>query len=193
MGDIMYRSVRISLALLGLAAAGCAHETTMPPDGLHIDYVIGREDVIDVEVWKDPTLSAKVPVRPDGKISLPMIGEVQAEGRTAKDLKGEITQRLKPLVEQPVVSVMVAEINAAKFYVLGEVAHPGAFPVRGQVSVIQALALAGGPTEYADPRSVVVIRPGRTGAKRYKVDAKNVLAGKARAISLEPGDTVYVP
>jgi polysaccharide export outer membrane protein len=98
------------------------------------------------------------------------------------------------MVEQPVVSVMVSEINAAKFYVLGEVVHPGAFPVRGQVSVIQALALAGGPTEYADPRSVVVIRPGRNGKEvRFKVDAKDVLAGHAHALPLEPGDTVYVP
>jgi polysaccharide export outer membrane protein len=123
-----------------------------------------------------------------------MIGEVQAEGRTAGDLKSEITNKLKPMVEQPVVSVMVSEINAAKFYVLGEVAHPGAFPVRGRVSVIQALALAGGPTEYANPRQVVVIRPGGNGKEqRYKVDAKEVLAGNARALPLEPGDTVYVP
>jgi polysaccharide export outer membrane protein len=190
----MTNSVRTVLALFGLAVAGCAHETSPLPQFSHAEYVIGREDVIAVEVWKDPSLSAKVPVRPDGKISLPMIGEVQAEGRTAGDLKSEITQRLKPMVEQPVVSVMVSEINAAKFYVLGEVAHPGAFPVRGQVSVIQALALAGGPTEYADPRSVVVIRPGRNGKEaRYKVDAKDVLAGHARALPLEPGDTVYVP
>src|SRR5262249_31859748 len=120
--------------------------------------------------------------------------ELRAEGRTASDLKSEITSRLKPLVEQPVVSVMVSEVNAAKFYVLGEVAHPGAFAVRGQVSVIQALALAGGPTEFASPRSVVVIRPGRDGKeRRFKVDAKDVLAGNARALALEPGDTVYVP
>jgi len=190
----MKNSVRIALAFAGLAVAGCAHETTPPPQAPHAEYVIGREDVIAVEVWKDPSLSAKVPVRPDGKISLPMIGEVQAEGRTAGDLKSEITNKLKPMVEQPVVSVMVSEINAAKFYVLGEVAHPGAFPVRGRVSVIQALALAGGPTEYANPRAVVVIRPAVSGKEhRFKVDAKEVLAGNARALSLEPGDTVYVP
>jgi len=182
------------LALFGLAVAGCAHETTPPPAAPRAAYVIGREDVIAVEVWKDPSLSAKVPVRPDGNISLPMIGELKAEGRTADDLKGEITHRLQPLVEQPVVSVMVSEINAAKFYVLGEVAHPGAFPVRGRVSVIQALALAGGPTEFANPRAVVVIRPGSDGhQRRFKVDAKDVLAGHAQALALEPGDTVYVP
>jgi polysaccharide export outer membrane protein len=186
----MTRSWPLALALI----AGCAHETTPPPSMALNEYVIGREDVIDVQVWKDPTLSAKVPVRPDGKISLPMVGEVSAEGRTAPDLKKEITERLKPFVESPVVGVMVTEINAAKFFVLGEVAHPGAFPVRGPCNVIQALALAGGPTEFASPRSVVVIRRGKDGVEhRFKVDARDVLAGNARAISLLPGDTVFVP
>jgi polysaccharide export outer membrane protein len=193
-GGIMNHCLRIGVVLTGLAVAGCAHETTPPPAAPLAEYVIGREDVIAVEVWKDPTLSAKVPVRPDGKISLPMIGEIRAEGRTARALKEEITQRLSPMVEQPVVSVMVSEVNAAKFYVLGEVVHPGAFPVRGPVSVIQALALAGGPTEFASQRSVVVIRRDQEGKEhRYKVDAKDVLAGKAKALVLAPGDTVYVP
>src|SRR6478609_5736135 len=102
----MKSSVHFALALFGLAVAGCAHETTPAPQAPHAEYIIGREDVIAVEVWKDPTLSAKVPVRPDGNISLPMIGDIHAEGRTTGDLKGEITTKLKPLVEQPVVSVM---------------------------------------------------------------------------------------
>jgi polysaccharide biosynthesis/export protein len=184
-----------TLAILGtMFVIGCAHETTPPPKMAQAEYLIGKEDVIAVEVWKDPTLSAKVPVRPDGKISLPMIGDVIAEGRTATDLKHEITEKLKPMVEQPVVGVMVSEINAARFFVLGEVAHPGAFPVRGKVSVIQALAMAGGPTEWANPRKVIVIRPGKDGKEtRFKVDAKDVLAGNAAPLPLFPGDTVYVP
>jgi len=193
----MTNSVRLALLFGTIAAStvgGCAHETTLPPAMPRAEYVIGREDVITVEVWKDPTLSAKVPVRPDGKISLPMIGDVQAEGRTANDLKGEITEKLRSMVESPVVGVMVSEINAAKFYVLGEVAHPGAFPVRGSISVVQALALAGGPTEFANPRKVVVIRPGRDGKEeRYKVDARDVIAGNARPIPLMAGDTIFVP
>src|SRR3954469_3808751 len=112
-----WRSAVCTFAL----AAGCAHETSRPPAMARAEYQIGREDVIAVEVWKDPTLSAKVPVRPDGKISLPMIGDVVAEGRTANDLKGEITTKLKGMVEQPVVGVMVSEVNHARFYVLGEV------------------------------------------------------------------------
>jgi polysaccharide export outer membrane protein len=160
----------------------------------HAEYQIGREDVIAVEVWKDPSLSTKVPVRPDGRITLPMIGAIDAEGRTTEDLKKEITEKLQPFVERPLVSVMVSEINAARFYVLGEVAHPGAYPVRGRITVVQALALAGGPTEFANDRKVVVIRNGNDGKQtRYKVDARDVLAGNAPALALVPGDTVFVP
>jgi polysaccharide export outer membrane protein len=187
-GAIMKRIV-----LLGLVV-GCAHETTPPPVMAQAEYRLGREDVVVVEVWKDPTLSAKVPVRPDGHITLPMIGDVQAEGRTTEELRREITEKLRPVVEQPVVSVMVSEINATRFYVLGEVAHPGAFPVRGHVTVVQALAMAGGPTEFANQRSVVVIRTLPDGKEqRFKVDARDVLAGNARALPLVAGDTVFVP
>lgn len=187
------RSLLVAFTLFAAALAGCAHETTPPPVEPTSEYRIGREDVITVDVWKDPSLSAKVPVRPDGMISLPMVGDVQAAGRTASDLKKEITARLQPFVEHPVVGVMVTDI-AAHFYVLGEVAHPGAFPVRDHLTVIQGLAMAGGPTEFADQRSVVVIRRATDGtARRYKVDCRDVLAGHARAITLEPGDTVYVP
>lgn len=190
----MRKTFRFAITGIGFAlASGCAHETTPPPAMPHAEYRIGREDVVAVEVWKDPALSAKVPVRPDGKISLPMIGDVVAEGRTASDLKQEVTERLKPMVESPVVGVMVTEVNATKFFVLGEVAHPGAFPVRGAVSVIQALALAGGPTEFANQRSVVVIRDQNGKHARYKVDCREVLAGNAPAIALVPGDTVFVP
>lgn len=188
------KTVHFALWMIGFGVgAGCAHETTPPPAMPRAEYRIGREDVVAVEVWKDPALSAKVPVRPDGKISLPMIGDVNAEGRSAAELKLEITERLKPYVEQPVVGVMVTEVNAARFFVLGEVAHPGAFLVRGEVSVIQALALAGGPTEFANQRSVVVIRPQPGKQQRYKVDCREVLAGNAPAIALMPGDTVFVP
>jgi polysaccharide export outer membrane protein len=123
-----------------------------------------------------------------------MIGEVVAAGRSASELQRELTTRLQPLVNQPVVSVMVSEINAAKFFVLGEVAHPGAYPVRGMVSVVQALAIAGGPTEFADRGGIMVIRRDRGGKEqRYRVNYREVVSGKAQAIQLVPGDTVFVP
>jgi polysaccharide export outer membrane protein len=189
----MMKTFALALASLGLAA-GCAHETTPPPPLAVGEYRIGKEDVVAVEVWKDPALSVKEPVRPDGKISLPMIGDITAEGRTAKELQQEITTRLQPMVNEPVVSVQVSEINAARFFVLGEVAHAGAFPVRGSMNVLQALALAGGPTEYANRSAIVVIRRGENGKEaRYRVNYREVVSGKAQAITLLPGDTVYVP
>ncbi len=189
-----WRAAVCVLATAPMLGAGCAHETSRPPAMPQAEYQIGREDVLTVEVWKDPSLSTKVPVRPDGKITLPMIGAIEAEGRTTEDLKKEITEKLQPFVEQPVVSVMVSEINAARFYVLGEVAHPGAYPVRGRITVLQALALAGGPTEFANDRKVVVIRNAADGKQtRFKVDARDVLAGNAPALPLLPGDTVFVP
>jgi polysaccharide export outer membrane protein len=182
----MMKSKTIGLAIAAFGvAAGCAHETTPPPTMPTAEYRIGKEDVVAVEVWKDPALSAKEPVRPDGKISLPMIGDITAEGRTAKEL---------PMVNEPVVSVQVSEINAAKFFVLGEVAHAGAYPVRGTMNVLQALAIAGGPTEYANRGGIVVIRHGNDGKEaRYNVNYREVVSGKAQAIQLIPGDTVFVP
>lgn len=189
----MSKTCGLWLAALGVVA-GCAHATTPPPSPPTTEYRIGKEDVVAVEVWKDPALSAKEPVRPDGKISLPMIGDIRAEGRTAKELQQEITTRLSPVVNEPVVSVQVAEINAAKFFVLGEVAHPGAYPVRGTMNVLQALAIAGGPTEWANRGGIVVIRRGSDGKEaRYNVNYREVVSGKAQAIQLVPGDTVYVP
>src|SRR3954453_9679816 len=129
----MMKTCGLAIAALGLGA-GCAHETTPPPQTAVSEYRIGKEDVVAVEVWKDPALSAKEPVRPEGKISLPMVGDIVAEGRTAKELQKEITTKLQPMVNDPVVSVQVSEINAAKFFVLGEVAHAGAYPVRGTMN-----------------------------------------------------------
>jgi polysaccharide export outer membrane protein len=183
-------SVAAALTLL----CGCAHEGALPPVASRGEYRLGREDVIAVEVWKDPALSAKVPVRPDGRITLPMIGEIEAEGRTTEDLRKEITDRLSPMVEHPVVSVMVQEINAARFYVLGEVAHPGAYPVRGRLTLVQALAMAGGPTEFANERRVTLIRPSADGKEqRYRVDARDILSGRAPSLPLYAGDTIFVP
>ena len=188
----MSKTIRFTLAALGMLA-GCAHSTTPPPAVAQNEYRIGKEDVVAVDVWKDPALSAKEPVRPDGKISLPMIGDVVAEGRTAKELQKEITAKLAPMVNEPVVSVQISEINAAKFFVIGEVAHPGSYPVRGAMNVLQALALAGGPTEYANRGSIVVIRHDGARENRYNVNYREVVSGKAQAIQLVPGDTVFVP
>jgi len=179
----------LSVLLLG----GCAHRTKELPAPADEPYRIGREDVLDVSVWRDPDLSRTVPVRPDGFISLPMVGEIQAEGRTAREIEAEIVQKLRPYVQEPKVTVIVREVNAPQVFVTGEVARPGAFPARGRISVLQAIALAGGFTEFANQGAIMVIR--RDG-KGYPVDFADLVAedDEARQILwLMPGDTVVVP
>ncbi|MBX5483732.1 MAG: polysaccharide biosynthesis/export family protein [Myxococcaceae bacterium] len=176
-----------------LVLGGCAHQTRNvdpPPDE---PYRIGREDVLDVSVWRDPDLSRVVPVRPDGFISLPMVGEVLAAGKTPKELEAEIRERLRAIVQEPKVTVIVHEVNASRVYVTGEVAHPGAFPMRGRVTLLQALALAGGFTDFADKSALMVIRRDGKGVPVNYADLIT-LDDKERAnVWLGPGDTVVVP
>lgn len=179
---------------LPLAPWGCAHVSSPPPAVAAGDYRLGTDDLVAVEVWKEPALSATVPVRPDGKISLPMAGELDALGHTTAELQRAIGDKLKPWVAEPVVTVMVKEVRAARFFVLGEVAHPGAFPLTGKLTVLEAVSLAGGATEFARKGSMVVIRPRHDGAaERLRVDFGDVLSGKREPLALAPGDTVYLP
>lgn len=191
---------RTSVALLaGCAAAAllgaCGHTDLPPPVSAVGEYRLGRGDLIDVQVWKEPALSATVPVRPDGRVTLPMAGELEAAGRSTDELRREIAARLVSYVPDPQVSVMVHEIKSANFFVLGEVAHPGVYPLTGAVTVIEAMAMAGGPTEFARTGRLVVLRPGQGDAKpaRYQVDLGDVVKGKAPPLPLRSGDTLYVP
>lgn len=179
-----------------LQLAGCAHDPPSAPvatAGAEEPYRIGREDVLDISVWRDPDLSRTLPVRPDGFITLPMAGEVQAEGRTTVELEQDIARRLQKYIQSPRVTVMVREVNSARVFVTGEVQKPGAFPLRGNVTVLQALAMAGGLTEFADRNGMMVIR-GNNGPRipvRYSdlVDRR----GQGADFPLQPGDTVVVP
>ncbi|HTS79472.1 MAG TPA: polysaccharide biosynthesis/export family protein [Myxococcaceae bacterium] len=183
-----------SVLVAGLLLAGCAHEQTVPPvPTAEEPYRIGKEDVLDVSVWRDPDLSRTLPVRPDGFITLPMVGEVQAEGRTTVELEQDIARRLEKYIQSPRVTVMVREVNSARVFVTGEVQKPGAFPLRGNVTVLQAVAMAGGLTEFADRNGMMVIRA-NNGARipvRYSdlVDPH----GQGSDFPLQPGDTVVVP
>jgi polysaccharide export outer membrane protein len=158
-------------------------------------YRIGREDILDVAVWRDADLSRTLPVRPDGFISLPMVGELKAEGRTPTELSDEIREALKPYVQEPRVTVVVREVNSSRVFITGEVAHPGAYPLRGRVSILQAIALAGGFTDFADRDAIVVLRrsgqDGNTIPVSYSelVDAPD----KNEPLILRPGDTIVVP
>lgn len=176
-----------------LLLAACAHqERVVPVSTVDEPYRIGREDVLDVAVWRDPDLTRTLPVRPDGFISMPMAGEVKAEGKTPFDLSEDIKAKLKPFIQDPKVSVMVREVNSSRVFVTGEVAHPGAYPLRGRVSLVQAIALAGGFSDFASKDRILVIRQG---SGEIPVRYSDMVEKKEsrRDLYLKPGDTVVVP
>ena len=197
---------------MGMAFAGCAMtgesiRTETPPaaerwappaDNTVVtpppDYKIGPEDVLHVSVWESKELTMSVVVRPDGKISLPLIQDVQAEGLTAAELADALQARLLTYVKDPQVAVVVLQVNAPKIYVLGNVAKPGSYTLRGETSVLQALSLAGGFTQFASPKRIRLVRG--TGS-RQEVRQLNyntmIEAGGEGNLLLRPGDTVVVP
>ena len=188
---------RIAAALLvllcGAAFAQTAKGTEQDPPNA---YQIGLGDVLEVSVWKNPELSVTVPVRPDGRISVPLLGDVQAAGLTPLALKATLTDGYKEYVTAPGVSVVVKEIHSRKIYVTGEVAHPGTYDLEPRGKLMQALALAGGLTPYAKGR-VVLLRDGHDGRqeKRMEVELKSIINGKKPEdnVLLQPGDTLVVP
>ncbi len=179
-----------------VAAAGCASTkvSRMAAEPQRGEYRIGKEDVIEVVVFREPELSRVVPVRPDGKISLPLAGEMDAAGKTAAELQQGIAKMLAAYVREPAVSVLVREINASRVFVLGEVVRPGGFPLRGPMTVVQAIAIAGGRTPYAGDR-VVWLRD-KHGAKPEKatLSFRDLVKGEESGeLWLASGDVLYVP
>lgn len=154
-------------------------------------YVVGASDVLRVTVWKDANLSTDAVVRPDGTITLPLVGEVVAAGRTSIALQKEIAQRLSGYVKDAVVTVAIAESNSYRFTVAGNVERPGMFTSRYYVTVSEALALAGGPNRYGSSSSVVVVRS----ARRIPIDYDAILSGESpeQDIVILAGDAVRVP
>lgn len=160
------------------------------------DYQIGAEDVVEVMVWKNEDLSRVVNVRPDGKISLPLIGDLQASGKTAEGLKDSIAEALKQYYkEPPQVSVIVQQVNSYAIYVLGQVQNQGRYVVKSGTTFLQALSLAGGFTPYASTGRIVLRRqrPDGQGEDAMRVRFKDVVVGKQQNILLKRGDTIYVP
>jgi len=177
----------------GLLSAAEAPDATVVPPSINNDYRLGTEDVVEVFVWKEPDLSAtNVVVRPDGKISLPLAGEIQATGKSASQLQEEISTRLQKYVSQPVVNVMVKQINSLKISVLGEVRKPDIYKIKNRVTVLDAIAMAGGFTDLARPTKVVVLRNTPEGQHRFRVNLKDATEGQGQPFYLEPLDTVYV-
>jgi polysaccharide export outer membrane protein len=158
-------------------------------------YVIGSEDVLYIHVWREDALSRTVPVRMDGNISLPLIHEIKAAGLTPIQLEEAIAERLKGFYENPNVSVTVIETNSFKVYVSGEVRTPGVYRLRSETSILQIIPMAGGFTDWAKQKKILIIRKENGKEKRFTVDYKKAMKGDdpGSNIILKPGDTIIVP
>jgi polysaccharide export outer membrane protein len=159
------------------------------------DYKIGPLDVLRIDVWKEPDISRTVPVRPDGKISLPLLNDMQAAGLTAAELSVRIAGGLKEFITNPQVTVGVSEINSRRVYITGEVTHPGAIPLLPNMTVLQALSSAGGFTQFARLKSIYVLRTESGKKVKYPFSYKDVVGGRKQEqdIELQPGDVIVVP
>lgn len=188
----------------GVGISGCAYndpkvvvETGPPEEG----FRLGAEDVIDVVVWRNPDLTREdIVIRPDGQVSLPLIGDVRAEGLTADELAKEITERYKEFKDNPAVSVSVKAVNSYSIFVLGEVQAPGKYPLKSYATVLQAISIAGGFTEFASENAMQVVRhtvgeDGKSREIRIPVNYDSLLSegGAQYNFILRSGDTIVVP
>jgi polysaccharide export outer membrane protein len=159
------------------------------------DYKIGEQDVLNITVWKEPQLSGPVVVRPDGKISVPLIDEVQAAGLTPMELQNLLLEKLRPFLAVPKVSVSMREVNSRKVYVIGQVGHAGSFRINANTTVLQVLTDAGGLRDYANPKKIYVMRTVNGKPVRFPFHYDAVLKGQhyEENIVLQSGDTIVVP
>ena|ERR1017187_2103128 len=167
--------------------------TTKPHDN---SFVIGNDDHLTIDVWNEPEVTRSVPVRSDGKISLPLAGELQAAGRTPLQLEKDIAAKLLNYITKPVVTVIVEQINSEKFNILGQVAKPGSYPLTAATTVLDGIATAGAFRDFAKQKGIYILRqnPGG-GESRIPFNYKEVIKGKnsAQNIKLQPNDTIVVP
>jgi len=182
-----------TLVQTSLGASGTDAARAQPHDN---SFVIGDDDVLAINVWKEPDISRAVPVRSDGKISLPLVGELQATGQTPLKLEQEIAGKLKNYIGEPEVTVIVQQINSQKFNILGQVTRPGTYPLSNGATVLDAVALAGGFRDFAKQKSIYVLRQKPNGNQtRIPFNYKEVVQGKypEQNIKLQPRDTIIVP
>src|SRR6185503_2115856 len=180
------------------AAPGGDDKKLVPqaPGPVNDEYRVGPGDKLRIEVYKDQQLSQSVQVRPDGKITLPLVGEFVATGRTPTELRDTIATSLKEYITNPTVTVIVVEALASQVFVMGEVTHPGPMQLHGPTTILQALAMAGGFKEFANTKDVKVLRPrggGNNSVETIKFNYKDVVNGDAKPFYLRSGDTVIVP
>ena len=178
------------------APAAETHPAGAPAAHSDDNYVIGANDVLSINVWKEPDVSRSVPVRSDGRISLPLVGELQAGGQTPRQLEQEIAKRLQNFISEPEVTVIVTESKSQKINILGMVARPGTYLLTGATTILDAVAMAGGFKDFAKQKSMYVLRQAPDGAqKRLPFNYKDVIKGKnpEQNIRLQAGDTVVIP
>jgi polysaccharide biosynthesis/export protein len=191
-------------AVVSTKQPGIAVETAVPSQPPnsgatrpHDDsFVIGNDDLLAINVWKEPDISRQVPVRSDGKISLPLVGEVKVAGETPLKLEQDLAVRLKNYIDEPEVTVIVQQINSQKFNILGQVNRPGSFPLANAATVLDAIAFAGGFRDFAKQKSIYVLRANADGSEtRIPFNYKQVVKGQnpAQNVKLQPRDTIIVP
>jgi polysaccharide export outer membrane protein len=157
------------------------------------EYKIGPQDVLQIDVWKEPEITRTIPVRPDGKISLPLLNDIQAAGLTSLELAANIRDGLKKFLNNPQVTVTVSAINSRRIYITGEVGRPGATPLTPNMTALQALSSAGGFTQFAKIKNIYILRQEGDKQVRIPFSYKDVVAGKKPDVPLKAGDVIVVP
>jgi polysaccharide export outer membrane protein len=180
------------LLAIALAPFAPASAQNAPPSTE--DYVLGVEDKLSIAVWKEPDLLRLLSIRPDGKITFPLVGDIQAAGRTPKQLTDDLAKSLERYIKEPVVTVSVEEINNFKVFVIGEVTLQGVLTLRRRTRLLEAIALSGGLTQFADKSSVILVRTENGKENRTRIDYRKVMSGEHPELNvyLKPGDTILV-
>ena len=192
------RAVGFALILLLVSSCGATSIGGPPPEmnpDMENRYIIVPEDVLRIDVWRNPSISVTVPVRSDGKISVPLVNDIQAAGLTPEELRNEIAKDLVKFIEDPTVSVIVEAINSLRITISGNVNAPGVYKVGGSLSLLEAVSLAGGLSEYGDGKKVRILRREDSGEKMYQVNYKEAIEGQdmSQNIRILPGDSIIVP
>jgi len=188
----------LALALVSLPALATGQDSTQAKDPVPASqagptYVIGPDDTLYISVWKEPDLTETLPVRADGKISMPLLNDVQAAGLTPMQLGAALTDKLKKYVSDPHVTIVVTQMNSQRVYVTGEVLHPGAMNLTPNMTVLQALSSAGF-TQFANTKGIYVLRNERGNETKLPVNYKKLIKGEGgQNIALRRGDTIVVP
>jgi polysaccharide export outer membrane protein len=191
----MKKSLCACLFLLLIPFAAMAQDKAAPQPPPVAEYLIGPGDVLSISVWKDESLTQTIPVRPDGKISFPLIGEIMAGGKSVSQVKEEIEKKITRYVPEPVVSVGVQAINSLLVYVIGRVNNPGRFVLNTNINALQALAMAGGCNSFANKNDIKIFREGQGGTQILKFRYDDVTDGThlEENVTLHRGDIIVVP